>query len=201
MIRLAFALLLASNAASAQDCDAQPFPLSAPKPDTGLIRQGEPYPPEITRIRNGIVSASAAVPIGAGPLYQTWLAYDFDRAIFVSVDSYTYDGRRPRPAKPLKPNQQFRYVKDDQLSRAETVTVLPASAVQAREIACLANLTVFTLEHDNTPPLRELPPDHVTHSVHIIRNGERLRNNPPAIKRRKDQLSKLLQSALNISQP
>ena len=196
MIRLALALLLISNAANAQDCDPQPFPLTAPEPNTRLIRKGEPYPPEITRIRNGIVSASAAISIGPGPLYQTWLAYDFDRAIFVSVDSYTYNGHRPRPAKPLNRNQLFRYVKDDKLNRAETVTVLPASAAQAREIACLANLTVFTLEHDNTPPLREMPPDHVTRSVHIIQNGERLRNNPPAIKRRKDQLSKLLQSSL-----
>lgn len=201
MIRLALALLLASNAASAQDCDAQPFPLTAPRPDARLIRKGEPFPPEIKRIKNGIVSASAAISIGPGPLYQTWLAYDFDRAIFVSVDSYSYHGRRPRPARPLKRNQLFRYVKEGELNRAETVTVLRASAVQAREIACLANLTVFTLLHDNTPPLREMPPDHVTHSVHIIQNGERLRNNPPAIKRRKDQLSKLLQTALNTSQP
>jgi len=87
--RLCLALSLAASAASAQDCDRQPFPLEPRLPRAAVKpeRSGQPTPPEIARIRNGVISASAGIPPGVGPLYQAWLAYDFDRAIFIAVDS------------------------------------------------------------------------------------------------------------------
>lgn len=203
MKRLCLALSLAASAASAQDCDRQPFPLEPRLPRAAVKpeRSGQPTPPEIARIRNGVISASAGIPPGVGPLYQAWLAYDFDRAIFIAVDSASYDGRRPRPDKPLRPNQAWRYVKEDQINRAELVTIMAATAGQAREVACMANRVVNIAEWDTSPPLLDMPSADAWVAVHILKDGKRLRTQTAKAKPVKEQLGKLLQTALQLTQP
>ena len=134
-----------------------------------------------------------------GPLYKTWLAYDFDRAIFIAVDGFSYDGKPPRPPKRPQRNQLFRYVKDDQLNRAEMVTVIKATPAQAKEVARQANHIIDVAERDNAPPDSGPLADHVQFAFHVIRDGKRVAKEAPAARLLKDQLSRLLHTTLKIA--
>lgn len=198
MMRLfALALLIACGGAAAQDCDPRPFPLTLSKADARMEKEGQKYPPEITRIKNGVIAYTISIAL-VGALYKTWLAYDFDRAIFIAVDGFSYDGKPPRPPKRPQRNQLFRYVKDDQLNRAEMVTVIKATPAQAKEVACQANRIVSVTERDNSPPDRGPLIDHVQFAFHVIRDGKRVPKEAPAARPLKDQLSRLLHTTLKI---
>ena len=171
MRRTAIFLLLgcaaiAAHAAPAAPptCDGGSFPV---KPPAGagkwagtaeirkLARTGRPTPPEIERIENGVVAASAGITPGVGIFQQSWLAYDIDRAILVHVDGESLDKHGRVPARRLKANQFQRRVNGDTLDRIEVVTVKAASAAQVAQLVCGVNLL---LAFKPGPPEQRLPP-------------------------------------------
>jgi hypothetical protein len=108
--------------------------------------------PEIQRIRDGAVGHYAGAYINDG--LQSWTAYDAARHLFVSVAGHTPQYRwasEPDP-KELGPNQQIRH----QGQWTFEVTTVAATREQARQFACLANVSL-TPDPDYVEPPQPEP--------------------------------------------
>lgn len=95
-------------------------------------------PPEMARIRTGVVSHSEGGYINDGSI--SWTGYDAERAVFVSV----IGGAGPRlesapGAERLQSNQLFRYTTAAGYRRSELVTVVSANPAQHRAMLCALN--------------------------------------------------------------
>ncbi|TFW30932.1 hypothetical protein [Duganella callida] len=186
---LYFCALLAHPCALAVDsssCEEGPFstqpspPKDNPWARARAIRElatvDSQQPPEITRIKNGLVYVSVGIPPGLGILKEGWFAYDIDRAIFVSVEGRSYDGARPKPDHPVGRNQMDRYVHNGKdLRRAERVTVIPASAAYAKNFACMINALSNAHKRQDGTRARTLPPADAFGYLNMVVNGDVVR--------------------------
>jgi len=110
--RLCLALSLAASAASAQDCDRQPFPLEPRLPRAAVKpeRSGQPTPPEIARIRNGVISASAGIQRLPKSEYTFSIQFGADpqrvgalvKRVFQEIDKLKNDGVTASQAADVK---------------------------------------------------------------------------------------------------
>src|ERR1700756_5769708 len=96
------------------------------------------YPPEISRIRSGVVSYFEGGFINDGMM--TWYAYDAERELFIAVLGNA--GRRLLKNSDLRlgPNQLLRTTIAAGYQRSEFVTIVAADSRQVAEMSCLTKL-------------------------------------------------------------
>lgn len=187
LLAILLGLLACGNALADSACEAGPFPTDAsppkknvwasPKAIQKLTHADNETPPEVTRIKNGVVYFSAAIPPGLA-YFQDWYAYDLDRAIFVSVQGENYETVRPKRKFPIHKNQMYRYVKNGpQLHRAERITVLAADAGTVRRLACVANRFFVSRNSSDVQTRLHLPPSDGWTAVSVIKDGIPVKSN------------------------
>jgi hypothetical protein len=104
----------------------------------------EPLPPEIARIRRGIVKRFTGKFIRDGVV--TWAGLDLERLVAVSVERRVFDLRahqsREVPDPVFNQTEQLSFARkwtDGQRNEVEVVTVFPITLVEAQFFVCAAN--------------------------------------------------------------
>jgi hypothetical protein len=119
----------------------------------------DPLPPEIARIRRGIVKRFTGKFIRSGMM--TWSGLDLERLVAVSVERRVYDIRahesRPIPDPVFTRTEQLSFARkwtDGQRVEVEVIKVFPITLVEAEVFVCAANPLWA-----NKKPLPELEDD------------------------------------------
>jgi sugar lactone lactonase YvrE len=103
------------------------------QPDTRMEKTSLPFfgavPPEISRIRSGVISSMAGGPLGH---FAVWEAYDAARHLFVLVNGGSEYGSSPTDCD----GYRFELRAGD---RTYCMTIVSGTPDQARQFACLVN--------------------------------------------------------------
>lgn len=104
----------------------------------------EPLPPEIARIRRGVVKRFTGKFVQDGVL--AWSALDLERLVAVSIERRVFDFRehhsRPVPDPKFSKVEQLSFARkwtDGQRTEVEVVAVFPVTVVEAQLFVCAAN--------------------------------------------------------------
>ena len=133
-----------------------------------FLRSNKKDPPEITRVKNGIVSFYVGGFVNDGVI--TWYAYDADRWLFISI--LGGDGPRLKavPKSSLLDKNQFvRFTTAVGYKRSEFITVVRASAEQAHLLSCLMNDSIAEKPSSES---NEMPTDTVESDLYIIKDEQ-----------------------------
>jgi len=145
-------------------------------------------PPEITRIKNGVVFVSAGIAPGIGIFTQNWYAYDDERHIFVSVEGKSYESMRPRPDLPVHKNQMDRYVRNGKrLHRAERITILAANPKTVNSLSCIAERHISLRDSKGVTAGGNMPSADGWAYVNVLKNGILIKKNSNDERVRKSQ--------------